>query len=447
MRSATYTVLASLLSTALAAPLLTPRAGTVIPGKYIVKLKNDAADDMVEWALNKLSKTPDHVYGMNHFKGFSGDIDDIMVEFLQGLDEVDYIERDVTFTAYATTSQANAPWGIARLSTKAKGSTTYTFDDSAGEGTCAYVIDTGIDVAHPEFEGRATFLTNTIDKTNTDANGHGTHVAGTIGSKSFGVAKKTQLIAVKVLDARGSGTSSSVLAGINAAAADAKTRNCPKGTVANMSLGSPKSAAVNSAVANAITGGLFFAVAAGNDNANAAGFSPASEATACTVGATDKNDRRSSFSNFGAAVDVFAPGTQILSTWLQNTTNTISGTSMASPHIAGLAAYLSALEGKKTPAAMCARIVALSQRGIITDVPSGTANNLANNGIAGGNATAPAPGTGGGAGNQTTPGSGSQTGTGRGRTGGRTVTRPRTGGAATGSGRTTIPVLIIPAKV
>lgn len=261
------------------------------------------------------------------------------------------------------------------------GSYAYTYDSSAGAGTCVYVVDTGIETSHPEFEGRATFLANFAgDGKNSDGNGHGTHCAGTVGSKSYGVSKKASLYAVKVLDASGSGSNSGVIAGINYVANDAKTRNCPNGAVGSMSLGGTKSTAVNSAAANAVSAGVFFAVAAGNEAADASGSSPASEATVYTVGATDSSDRVASFSNYGSIVDIHAPGVSILSTWIGGSTNTISGTSMATPHIAGLAAYILSLEGKKTPAALSSRLTALATQNKITGLKGSTKNLLAFNG-------------------------------------------------------------------
>lgn len=307
--------------------------------------------------------------------------------------QVDYIEQDAVIKANlgefdeaplekkAYVSQSGAPWGLSRISSQSRGGTTYTYDSTAGAGTCAYVIDTGIYTSHPEFEGRATFLANYAgDGSNTDGNGHGTHCAGTIGSKSYGVAKKTQLYAVKVLGADGSGTNSGVIAGINFVANDVKTRSCPKGAVANMSLGGSRSTAVNSAAANAVTAGVFMAVAAGNDGRDAANSSPASEPTVFTVGATDSSDRIASFSNYGSVVDILAPGVSILSTWIGGRTNTISGTSMATPHVAGLGAYLLSLEGARSPAALSSRIQSLSLKNKITGVPSSTVNYLAFNG-------------------------------------------------------------------
>ncbi|EUC31048.1 hypothetical protein COCVIDRAFT_18802 [Bipolaris victoriae FI3] len=385
-------LLLALLPVALAlpAPVIVPRAGTPIPGRYIVKLKNQNLENLINTALKLLKKDPTHVYKFGGFGGFSADITDDIVELLRNLPGVDYIEQDAVVQANlgvevelekkAYTTQSSAPWGLARISSQSRGTTSYTYDTSGGEGTCSYVIDTGIQVDHPEFEGRATWLANFADSSNTDGNGHGTHCAGTIGSKTYGVAKKTKLYAVKVLDASGSGTNSGVIAGINFVATDAKTRSCPNGAVANMSLGGSRSTAVNSAAANAVSAGVFFAVAAGNSAANAANFSPASEPTVYTVGATDSSDRLATFSNFGASVDILAPGVSILSTWIGGRTNTISGTSMASPHVAGLAAYILTLEGKKTPAALSSRLTALSLKSKVTGLPSGTVNNLAFNG-------------------------------------------------------------------
>lgn len=186
----------------------------------------------------------------------------------------------------------------------------------------------------------------------------GTHVAGTIGGTTYGVAKKVSLYAVKVLNASGSGTNSGVISGMNYVTTDSQSRSCPNGVVANMSLGGSKSTAVNTAAANMVSAGVFLAVAAGNDGANAASYSPASESTACTVGATTSADALASYSNFGALVDILAPGSNVLSSWIgsNSATNTISGTSMATPHITGLGAYYLALSGAKTPAALCAYV-------------------------------------------------------------------------------------------
>lgn len=373
-------ILLALLPYVLAAPVIVPRDAKLVPGKFIVKLKAEATKENLEEAKALLTSAPDHEFDFSGFSGFSGSISPTTIKKLQALNAVEYIHQDVEVHTQEYQTQTGVPWGLARISSPRKGGTTYTYDSSAGEGTCSYVIDTGIEVDHPEFEGRAEWLENfTGDGQDFDGYGHGTHVAGTIGGVTYGVAKKTKLYAVKVLDSGGSGTFAGVIAGINYVATDAPTRNCPKGSVANMSLGGGKNQPVNDAVAAAVKAGVFFAIAAGNSNSNAANYSPASEPTAFTVGATDSGDVRASFSNYGALVDVFAPGVNVLSAWPGHSTNTISGTSMATPHIAGLAAYLLAFEGLTT-GTVGPRIVELSQKGILTSIPSGTINALAFNG-------------------------------------------------------------------
>lgn len=193
------------------------------------------------------------------------------------------------------------------------------------------------------------------------------------------MAKQVNIYGVKVLDDAGSGSFSNVIAGMDFVASDYTTRGCTKGAVANMSLGGPKQASVNEAAARLQAAGVFLAVAAGNSNADASGFSPASEPTVCTVGATDNTDAKASYSNYGSIVKIFAPGTSITSTWPGNGQNTISGTSMATPHITGLGAYLMALEGT-TAANVCNRIRALASTNAISGLPADTANLLAFNG-------------------------------------------------------------------
>ncbi|KAF2008663.1 subtilisin-like serine protease-like protein PR1A [Aaosphaeria arxii CBS 175.79] len=371
------------------APVITPREGRIIPDKYIVKFKNDALGDVLNKAIEFLNKEPEHIYGFAGYKGFAAEFKEDILDLITALPGVDYVEKDAIMTANlglqsrAEETQSDAPWGLARLSSAEPGTTTYNYDSSAGEGSCAYIIDTGIFVDHPEFEGRAEWLQNFAgDGDDTDGNGHGTHCAGTIGSKTYGVAKKTKLFAVKVLDAEGSGSNSGVIAGIQFAAKDQKNRTeCSKGSVANLSLGGPQSQMVNDAAANAVKDGLFMAVAAGNEGEDASNSSPASEKTVYTVGATDINDQIADFSNFGKFVDILAPGVDILSTWNDGKTNTISGTSMATPHVAGLAAYILALEGKKSVADLSSRLSELATKDVLKGLPNGTVNALAFNGI------------------------------------------------------------------
>ncbi|KAI8960207.1 subtilisin-like protein [Daldinia sp. FL1419] len=359
------------------APVIKPRGAQLIDGKYIVKMKAEAKPESIQSSIQSVASDADFVYNNNKFKGFASSLSEEELEALKNNADVDYIEQDAVVTIKAT--QENADWGLARLSSSEPGSTTYTYDDSAGEGTCAYIIDTGIEVDHEEFEGRAKFLNNFADNDDTDGNGHGTHVAGTIGSKTYGVAKKTSLFAVKVLDASGSGTNSGVIAGMDFVAKDAAGQTCPKGVVVNMSLGGSSSSAVNEAAASIVGAGLFLAVAAGNEATDASSSSPASEKSACTVGATTKDDELAEYSNFGSLVDILAPGTDIESTWIGGETNTISGTSMASPHIAGLGAYYLGLDASPVDS-LCDYIAKSALSDVISGVPSDTANLLANNG-------------------------------------------------------------------
>ncbi|KAI0129549.1 peptidase S8/S53 domain-containing protein [Xylariales sp. AK1849] len=363
------------------AQLLVNRDANLIPGQYIIKMKDGISAASVDDAMTLFEGDAEHVWKTG-FKGFAAKLDAAALENIQNHPEVEYVEQDAVVSINTYVSQSSPPWGIGRISHKTLTTTPYVYDDSAGEGVCAYVIDTGILTTHTQFGGRATFLKNYAgDGSNTDGNGHGTHVSGTIGGSTYGVAKKVSLFAVKVLDASGSGTNSGVISGINFVASDSQTRSCAKGSVANMSLGGSKSTAVNSAAAALVQAGVFLAVAAGNDGANAASYSPASETTACTVGATEKTDALASYSNYGAVVDVLAPGSSILSSWIgsNSATNTISGTSMATPHIAGLGAYFLALNGAKTPAALCAYIQSSATKSKISSVPSGTNNYLAFN--------------------------------------------------------------------
>lgn len=238
----------------------------------------------------------------------------------------------------------------------------------------------GILTTHNEFGGRATFGYNAVaGSSNTDGNGHGTHVSGTIGGTTYGVAKKVSLVAVKVLGDDGSGTNSGVIAGIQWAA----TNSGGKKAVANMSLGGDYSAALNDAVAAAVSAGLTFAVAAGNSGLNAANYSPASTPSAITVGATDSTDTRASYSNYGTLLDIFAPGSYIVSSYIgsNSATATLSGTSMASPHVAGVAAYLLGIDSSlNTPALLTAKLLSLASTGLVVNPGTGSPNKLLYNG-------------------------------------------------------------------
>jgi subtilisin family serine protease len=232
-------------------------------------------------------------------------------------------------------------------------------------------------VSSQDFGGRASFAGNFADDNDDDVQGHGTHVAGTVGGTTYGVAKATTLLAVKVLDDSGSGTNAGVIAGMEFVVTDAPSRDC-SGVVVNMSLGGGFSQSINDAAEAIVEAGIFLAVAAGNSGADASTFSPASAPSACTVGATDSSDGFASFSNYGSLVDVNAPGVDVLSAYPGDTTDTLSGTSMASPHVAGLAAYL--IGNGASATGLCEEIAGSSLSGVISGAPSGTTTDLINNG-------------------------------------------------------------------
>lgn len=290
--------------------------------------------------------------------------------------------------------EKNAPWGLARISHRDQLSfgtfNKYLYAHEGGEGVDVYTIDTGINVDHSDFEGRAswgkTIPTNDADK---DGNGHGTHCSGTIAGKKYGVAKKANIYAVKVLRSSGSGTMADVVQGVEWAVEahlkkSKKGKKGFKGSVANMSLGGGKSKTLEDAVNAGVDAGLHFAVAAGNDNSDACGSSPAAAEKVVTVGASTLADERAYFSNYGECTDIFAPGLNILSTWIgsNHAVNTISGTSMASPHIAGLLAYFVSLQPSKdsafavdfTPEKVKKDMISIATQGALGDVPSDTPN-------------------------------------------------------------------------
>ncbi|TVY24127.1 Subtilisin-like protease [Lachnellula hyalina] len=375
------------------------QASNVIPNKYIVVYKNNATDAAVQThqasILSALRKRgvdggtvagAMDVFAMGGWRGMVLEAEDDMMKEIAGTDMVSYIEADTIVKTNSFIQQATAPAGLNRLSHTAVGSTNYVFDDSAGAGVTAYVLDTGIRTSHSEFGGRATFAANFVNTVDTDENGHGSHVAGTIGGATFGVSKSINLVAVKVLDADGAGSNSGVISGLNFVAQNVTASGLAGKAVMNMSIGGSKSTALNSAVAALVKAGVIVVVAAGNDNQDASDTSPASAPSVITVGAIDGNDNKASFSNFGPAVDLFAPGVNVLSVGIKSDTSTatLSGTSMASPHITGLAAYLMSLENLTTVSDVTARILTLARStgAVATGAGAGTSTTtlIANNG-------------------------------------------------------------------
>jgi subtilisin family serine protease len=353
-----------------------------VASHYIVVLDEDAAGPEGDFgaasarAEQVIQRTPagrlTRVYA-HALIGFAAEMTEEEAIALSADPDVRFVEEDSVVEASVT--QSNPPWGLDRIDERDRPlSGTYSYTRN-GSGVNVYIIDTGIRRTHTQFGGRAFVGFDAIgDGRNTsDCNGHGTHVAGTVGGSTYGVAKAVRLFAVRVLNCSGSGTTSGVIAGI-----DWVTRNRIRPAVANMSLGGGASSSLDTAVRNSITSGVTYAVAAGNSNANAGNFSPARVGEAITVGSSTINDARSSFSNFGSVVDIFAPGSSILSAWRTSdtATATLSGTSMASPHAAGVAARY--LQGNTTasPATVRNAIVNAATLNRLTGIPTGTANRL-----------------------------------------------------------------------
>jgi subtilisin family serine protease len=354
-----------------------------IAGRYIVVLKADAAGFAGSAAARtampgraaaltgRYGGTVDTVYSAA-LTGFSARMTAAQAGRLAADQAVAFVEQDRMVSIDAT--QNGAPWGLDRIDQRNRPlSTTFTYPRTASNVT-AYIIDTGILISHGQFGGRASLgPTYAGGGSATDCNGHGTHVAGTVGGSTYGVAKAVRLVAVKVLSCSGSGSISGVISGVNWV-----TQNAVRPAVANMSLGGGASSALDNAVTNSINSRIVYAVAAGNSSANACNSSPARTPAAITVGSTTSSDARSSFSNFGTCVDVFAPGSSITSAWIgsNSATRTISGTSMASPHVAGAAALVLSASPSASAQQIRDSLVNSATTGVLTNVGSGSPNRL-----------------------------------------------------------------------
>ena len=370
------------------APLLTVEDEKGIKNKYIVVLKKpemllEGSQAFVEFTQQtvtglasqhslKTERIYDHV-----LSGFSATLTKEQLKALREDPQVAYIEQDRIVTIDPVFSdegtQTNAIWGLDRIDQRnlpLSGSYTYNYD---GTGVTAYVIDTGVENNHSEFGGRSTSGYDFVDNDNdsSDCHGHGTHVAGTIAGSQYGVAKNANIVGVRVLSCRGSGSNSGVIGGVNWVAANASGPS-----VANMSLGGGVSSSLDSAVASAVQSGITFVLAAGNSNADACNSSPAREQSAVTVGSSTSSDSRSSFSNWGSCVDVFAPGSNIKSAWIGGGYRTISGTSMAAPHMAGVTALYLHENNALSPSQVSNLISTRATSGKISDT-RGTVNKLA----------------------------------------------------------------------
>jgi subtilisin family serine protease len=349
-----------------AAPVLAAAANG-IEGQYIVVLK-EGANPVSVAAIAGVE--PAFVYTAA-LTGFSASLNQGQLTALRHNPNVEYIEQDQVGSIEAT--QSNATWGLDRIDQRNRPlNGTYVYNTTASNVT-AYIIDTGIRPTHSQFGTRAASVYNSAGGSNDDCNGHGTHVAGTVGGSTHGVAKGVRLRGVKVLNCSGSGSFSGIIAGV-----DWVRNNATRPAVANMSLGGGYSGSLNTAVNNLANSGVYVAVASGNSGANACNYSPASAANVTSVNASNSSDQRASWSNYGSCTHLYAPGVSITSTWhTSNTaTNTISGTSMASPHVAGVGAlYLAGSTGASNTTVR-SWIINNATTSVISGNPSGTPNRL-----------------------------------------------------------------------
>jgi len=364
-----------------------------IPGRYIVVFKSSVSDPAQEArsVISGQGGELHHTYS-HAIKGFAATLPEAALPGILRNPNVDYIEQDQTVSLKRVqTAQSGATWGLDRIDqADLPLNNTYQYNYT-GAGVYAFIIDTGLRSDHGDFFGRVLPGQDFVNDGNgtNDCDGHGTHVAGTVGGTTYGVAKEVKLIPVRVLNCQGSGTWSGVIAGIEWVAGSTL-----RPAVANMSLGGGASTSVNAAVAGAVAKGVTMVVAAGNNNKDACRYSPSGEPSAITVGATTSSDARASWSNYGTCVDIFAPGSSITSDWNTSTTatNTISGTSMASPHVAGVAALALEANPDAKPAAVALFLIGNATMGQLSAIGTGSPNRLLYS-LAPGAPTEPSTGT------------------------------------------------------
>ena len=353
--------------------------------RYIIRFADNVSESEIDSLINKVKGNGKAKRAAKFGQLFNGGIYDLSPGLAKKLereagDRLAWAEEDVPVSVTPQRSvaaagvQASAPWGLDRIDQAdlpLNGSYSYA---SEGSGVTAYVVDTGVLPTHVDFGGRVRAGYDAFNGDTVDCNGHGTHVAGTIGGATYGVAKAVSLVAVRVLDCAGSGTLSGVVAGIDWAVGD----HASGPAVMNLSLGGNASSSLDAAVDRAIMDGITVVVAAGNSNVDACTVSPARASNAVTVGATTTSDTRASFSNFGSCLDLFAPGASILSTYSTSTTATatLSGTSMASPHVAGAAARILGADGSLRPDQVASALVASATVNKVTNAGTNSPNRL-----------------------------------------------------------------------
>ncbi|KAG0234657.1 serine protease [Mortierella sp. GBAus27b] len=384
-------VIAVCIGFAQGAPLIALSQGIkAVPDSYIVVLKNHESASTFQLSFNTLAirlqadvvKT-EIVRQFNLIPAFHVRASPNAVKELQSNPDVDYIEHDA-IVSINSIQQPNPPsWGLTRISERVLDlKQSYVYNEAAGAGVTVYVLDTGILKEHVDFRGRVLMGANFVDQNFSDENGHGTHVAGTIAGTTYGVAKRANIVDVKVLGADGTGPISGIISGMQWAFNDARSSRRP--SIMNMSLGTSKNAAMDDAARAVVGSGIHLVAAAGNNAAtDACSLSPGGSGAAIMVGASDDTDTVAKFSSNGPCVTIFAPGVNITSSWIGSPTamKTISGTSMAAPHVAGIVALLIAQYGNTSPSNLRGALQNAANKGVLQRVPSNTVNLLAFNSL------------------------------------------------------------------
>jgi len=359
------------------APIFGAEAANAIPGRYIIVFTPGSVGHDVSAAANAATRLGGkiHYTYTDALHGFAATLPEAALQGLRHNPNIEFIEVDQSVSLGIEPAQSVSTWNLDRIDQRILPLDSFYGYTSTGTGVTAYVIDTGIRPSHTEFTGRASIGYDAVNDGHNglDCNGHGTHVAGTVGGFTYGVAKDVSLVAVRVLNCAGSGTISGVIAGV-----DWVTGNRQQPAVANMSLGGGASTALDKAVETSIGNGVTYAIAAGNSKKDACRTSPARVSAAITVGATTSTDARASYSNYGVCLDLFAPGSNVTSAWStgDTATNTISGTSMATPNVAGVAALYLQNNPAASPASVAAALTGTATTGLVSNPGRNSPNRL-----------------------------------------------------------------------